>query len=65
MEKILINILIGLIVIVGFFIYWGRASGWFKEGGLVYEWWKTKKESLKKSTKDNNDDDNNNNNNNI
>lgn len=57
MEKFLINFVVGLIVVVGFFLYWGRASGWFKEGGLVYEWWKNKKENLNKRKKNNNNDD--------
>ena len=39
MEIIVINVLIGLIVIIGFFIYWGKASGVFKEGGIINEWW--------------------------
>lgn len=40
MEKIIINIIIGIIAIGGFFWYWGRSSGVFKEGGVIYEWWK-------------------------
>ena len=40
MGSIMINILIGVIAIVGFFIYWGKASGVFKEGGLLNNWWK-------------------------
>lgn len=48
METILINIIIGLFVFGGFFIYYGRASGWFVEGGLVYEWWKNKRSKKKK-----------------
>lgn len=40
METLIINICIGLIVIVGFFWYWGKTSGVFKEGGLINEWWK-------------------------
>lgn len=49
MQMILINILIGIIVFIGFFIYWGRASGWFIEGGIVYEWWKKKRSEMKKN----------------
>lgn len=56
MNKILINIIIGIVVFVGFFLYWGRSSGIFKEGGFIYEWWQTKKANLKKKK---NDDDNN------
>lgn len=55
MNKILINVIIGIVVFVGFFLYWGRSSGIFKEGGLIYEWWQTKKENLFKKK---NDDDN-------
>lgn len=40
MNKFYINLLIGLFVIIGFFTYWGKAAGWYEEGGLVYEWWK-------------------------
>ena len=43
MEGIIINILIGVIAIVGFFIYWGKSSGVFKEGGIINEWWKNYK----------------------
>ncbi len=43
MSNIAINILIGIVVVIGFFIYWGKAEGWFKEGGFVYEWWHNKK----------------------
>lgn len=41
MQNVIINVCIGIIVFVGFFIFWGRSNGWFKEGGLVYEWWKS------------------------
>ena len=43
MEDIIINVSIPIIVIIGFFIFYGRSNGWFKEGGLVYEWWKNRK----------------------
>ena len=43
MSTIIINIIIGIVVVVGFFIFWGRSEGWFKEGGLVYEWLKNRK----------------------
>ena len=36
------NFLIGIIIVVGFFIFWGRSAGWVKEGGFVYEWWRKK-----------------------
>ena len=47
MEIIVINVLIGLIVIIGFFIYWGKASGVFIEGGIINEWWKNYRTSKK------------------
>ena len=47
MEGIIINILIGVIAIVGFFIYWGKSSGVFKEGGIINEWWKNYKANKK------------------
>lgn len=47
MEKIYIHLLIGVLVIVGFFTYWGKIAGWYEEGGLVYEWWKKVKENKK------------------
>lgn len=59
MESIIINILIGVIAIGGFFIYWGKSSGVFKDGGVINEWWKNyrarKKEerALKKNSKNN------------
>ena len=43
MESIIINVLIGIIAIGGFFIYWGKSSGVFKEGGIINEWWKNYK----------------------
>ena len=47
MESVIINVLIGVIAIGGFFIYWGKASGVFKEGGVINEWWKNYKASKK------------------
>lgn len=51
--KFLINFIIGIVVVVGFFIFWGRSSGWFKEGGIVYEYYKTKKSEKNKHKKKN------------
>ena len=42
--KIIINIIVGIIVFVGFFVFWGRSAGWFKKGGLVYEYLHSKKQ---------------------
>ena len=56
-NKFWINLCIGILVFLGFFIYWGRVSGWYKEGGLIYElWheWRNKKEQ-EKSKKKNSD----------
>lgn len=55
MENILINVLIGIIAIGGFFIYWGKTSGVFKEGGIINEWWKNYKsrKKEKQSNKEN------------
>ena len=50
METIYIHLLIGVLVIVGLFTYWGKATGWYKEGGLMYELWQ------KLKNKDNTDD---------
>ncbi len=47
METFLINFVIGIIIFGGFFLYWGRASGWFKEGGLVYKWWEKKRNKIR------------------
>ena len=41
--KILINFVIFIVVFVGFFIFWGKSSGWFEKDGFVYEWWNQKK----------------------
>lgn len=41
--KIIINIIVGIIVFGGFFVFWGRSAGWFKKGGLVYEYLHSKK----------------------
>lgn len=51
--KFLINFIIGIVVVVGFFIFWGRSNGWFKEGGIVYEYCKTKKSEKNKHKKKN------------
>ena len=48
LAKILINIVIFFAVAIGFFIFLGKSYGWFKEGGLVYEWWMNKKRERKK-----------------
>ena len=53
MEDIIINVSIGVIAIGGFIWYWGRASGCFNEGGVVYEAWKSYREK-KKAEKENN-----------
>lgn len=42
-TQIIIHTIVGICVFVGFFIFFGKSNGWFKEGGLVYEWWKAKK----------------------
>ena len=55
--QIAMNIGIGAIAIIGFFWYYGKNSGWFKEGGLVYEWFKTKFKKNKKGKPSSNDDD--------
>lgn len=52
MEKILINVGIGIVVVVGFFWYWGKSSGVFKEGGIINEWWKNYR-AKKKAEKSN------------
>lgn len=46
--KVIINIIIGLIIFIGFFTFWGRSSGWFDEGGIVYEYFKKKKEQKRR-----------------
>ena len=53
MQLVIMNIIIGIVVFIGFFIFYGRASGWFVEGGLVYEWLhkKRNKKTSKNSTK--------------
>lgn len=55
MENIYIHFVIAILVIVGFFTYWGKAAGWYEEGGLIYEWWK----NIRGKKDDNNDDKNN------
>lgn len=59
METVIINICIGLIAVIGFFWYWGKTSGIFKEGGFVYEWWikkHPKKEKIKKEENNENEE---------
>lgn len=45
MGNIIIQIVIGLIAIVGFFIYWSKSSNVFQEGGVINEWWKNRKQN--------------------
>lgn len=47
MEKILINVGICLVVVIGFLLYWGKSSGVFKEDGIVTKWWNQYKEKRK------------------
>jgi len=35
-----------------FLFFCGKSYGWFKEGGLVYEWWQ-KKNKLRRKKKEN------------
>lgn len=46
--KVIVNIVIGIIVFGGFFIFWGRSAGWFVKGGFVYEYFQKKKQNRKK-----------------
>ena len=46
--KFVVNIVIGLIVVIGFFAFWGKSSGVFREGGFIYELAKMRKEEKKK-----------------
>ena len=41
--KVIVNIVVGVIVVLGFFTFWGRSAGWFVEGGFVYEYLKNRK----------------------
>lgn len=57
--KVIINVVIGLAIVIGFFVFWGRTSGVFNEGGFVYELLKKRKEEkkkMKKSEKNGRDD---------
>lgn len=49
--KVIVNIIVGIIVVLGFFTFWGRSSGWFSEGGFVYEYFKARKEEKRKLKK--------------
>ncbi len=42
-STIFIHIIVGIIVFVGFFLFFGNSNKWFDEGGLVYEWFKARK----------------------
>ena len=53
METVIINIVIGIIAIGGFFWYWGKNSGVFKEDGIIYEWWKNCKSQTRKRNEKN------------
>lgn len=46
--KVIVNIIVGVIVVLGFFTFWGRSAGWFVEDGFVYEYFKARKEEKRK-----------------
>lgn len=54
--NVLINIGIGIIVVIGFVVYINRTEGWFKEGGLIYEWFKEQRNKKKDNEDKNNED---------
>ena len=43
--NIIINVIIGIIVIVGFFGFWAKSSGALSENGVIYEYFKKRKTS--------------------
>lgn len=45
--NIIINVIIGIIVIVGFFGFWAKSSGALSENGVIYEYFKKRKTSKK------------------
>ncbi len=49
--NVLVNVIIFFVVFIGFFIFYGKSHNWFKEGGLIYEWWKNKRASIKEKRK--------------
>lgn len=54
MNEFVLNLIIAIGIFIGFFAYWGRVSGWYKEGGFVYEFFKEtriKKQEEKKQKK--------------
>jgi len=54
MDKmnLIINLIIAVIVIVGFFGYFARVAGFYKEGGLLNRLWKKIIANLKKNNDD-------------
>lgn len=52
-TKIIINVIIFFVIVIGLFRFIGKTYGWFNEGGLIYEWWKNKK-IARKNKKNNN-----------
>ena len=55
MENFLINVVIFFVIVIGFFWYWGKNTGAFKEGGIVNDWWKNYR-AKKKAEKQNKND---------
>ena len=47
--NLIINLVIGILVIIGFFGYFARVAGLYKEGGLLNNLWKIIKEKFKKN----------------
>ncbi len=47
--KVILNIMVGLVVFIGFWIFLIRRSGWFNEGGFIYEYFKTNKKTNNKN----------------
>lgn len=55
--KLIINIVIGIIFVIGFITFMFKRTNWFKPGGIVYEFLKSRNET--KQTANQNKDDSN------
>lgn len=49
--KVIVNIVVGFIVLFGFLWFWGKSSGVFNEGGIIYEALKRRRENNQKISK--------------
>lgn len=49
--NLIINIVIGIIFVIGFIMFMFKRTNWFKPGGIAYEFLKSRKKAKKSANK--------------